>query len=89
MVRALAMPNLCGRARKAPKSAPELVARPVRRSLAASTRVMLRLPLTKPTRKAIRAALASGRAAFATVSVVATDRAGNAQTTTTKVRIVR
>ena len=88
-VRALAKLNLSGRARKAEKAAPKLVARPVRRSLAAATRVLLRLPLTKPTRRAIRTALASGRAAFATVSVVATDRAGNAKTTTTRVRIVR
>ncbi len=88
-VRARAKLNLSGRARKAEKTVPRLVAQPVRRSLAAGARVQLRLPLTKPTRRAIRAALASGRAAFATVTVVATDRAGNAKTTTTKVRIVR
>ena len=88
-MRARAKLNLSGRARKAEKTAPRLVAQPVRRSLAAGARVLLRLPLTKPTRRAIRAALASGRAAFATVTVVATDRAGNAKTTTTKVRIVR
>ena len=62
---------------------------PKRARLAAGRRVKVRLALTRAVASAVRRSLARGRRCSATVTIVATDGAGNRHTRTQTVRVTR
>jgi hypothetical protein len=81
--------NLSGPTPKRAKAVSALKVKPVKRSLAANARVALKLPIPAKTRISLRRSVAHGRAAFATVTILATDLAGNQRSTTVRVRLLR